>query len=166
MVSFLPTIAKQLGFSGILVGSIYTILPISGLVAKPLFGALADKFRLHKTFFLAFQAILAIAFFGINFIPDIETSADVVLACDGKDSFLEITLPGGVEAKLSNSTTRSGTYCEVSEIGSQLFHQTLFFSNRSTDLSALVQRFQSIVRGTLPLESGTLLRDDKYDGQT
>lgn len=43
MVPFMPVYARQLGFSTFVVGTIYSILPILGLVAKPLFGALADK---------------------------------------------------------------------------------------------------------------------------
>ncbi|XP_072755579.1 major facilitator superfamily domain-containing protein 6 isoform X1 [Anoplolepis gracilipes] len=90
MVQFLPTIGKQLGFSGTLVGTMYTVLPISGLIAKPLFGSLADKFRLHKTFFLIFQAVLTIAFFSIYFIPEMDRSANVTLICDNNIPFLEI----------------------------------------------------------------------------
>lgn len=90
MVQFLPTIGKQLGFSATVVGTIYTVLPISGLIAKPLFGSLADKFRLHKVFFLIFEAILAIAFFSIYFIPEIDRSAKVTLICDNNLPYLEI----------------------------------------------------------------------------
>lgn len=43
VVPFMPVYARQLGFSTFVVGTIYSILPILGLVAKPLFGALADK---------------------------------------------------------------------------------------------------------------------------
>ncbi|XP_011259803.1 major facilitator superfamily domain-containing protein 6 isoform X2 [Camponotus floridanus] len=90
MVQFLPTIGKQLGFSGTLVGTMYTVLPISGLIAKPLFGSLADKFKLHKTFFLIFQAILTIAFFSIYFIPEIDRSASITLICNKNIPFLKI----------------------------------------------------------------------------
>ncbi|XP_029163760.1 major facilitator superfamily domain-containing protein 6 isoform X1 [Nylanderia fulva] len=90
MVQFLPTIGKQLGFSGTLVGTIYTVLPISGLIAKPLFGGLADKFRLHKTFFLIFQVLLTIAFFSIYFIPEVDRIASVTLICDSTIPFLKI----------------------------------------------------------------------------
>ncbi|XP_011686883.1 PREDICTED: major facilitator superfamily domain-containing protein 6 [Wasmannia auropunctata] len=90
MVQFLPTIGKQLGFSATIVGTIYTVLPISGLIAKPLFGTLADKFRLHKTFFLIFEALLTIAFFSIYFIPELDRSANVTLICDKDLPYLEI----------------------------------------------------------------------------
>lgn len=87
---FLPTIAKQLGFSAKLTGTIYTILPISGLISKPLFGSLADKFKLHKAIFLIFQAILTIAFFTIYLIPEVDRVANVTLICDNSVPFLEI----------------------------------------------------------------------------
>lgn len=87
---FLPIIAKQLGFSATLVGTIYTVLPISGLISKPLFGGLADKFKLHKIFFLIFQVVLTVAFFSISYIPKIDRSANVTLICDNSIPFLEI----------------------------------------------------------------------------
>lgn len=90
MVQFLPTIGKQLGFSATVVGTIYTVLPISGLIAKPLFGSLADKFRLHKTLFLIFEVILAVAFFSIYFIPGMDRSAKVSLICDKDLPYLKI----------------------------------------------------------------------------
>ncbi|XP_034947603.1 major facilitator superfamily domain-containing protein 6 [Chelonus insularis] len=90
IVPFLPTIAKQLGFSSFLVGKIYMILPISGLIAKPLFGILADKYKLHKTLLLTFEVILTIAFFSIYFIPEIhEPVGKVDLTCEGV-AFLEV----------------------------------------------------------------------------
>lgn len=114
---FLPTIAKQLGFSGFLVGTIYTVLPISGLIAKPLFGGLADKYRLHKLFFITFQAVLAIAFFLINFIPKVHIVAPVSMTCDNAAAFLEVCSPHGFSEKVLNSVlTPNATHsrCHVS----------------------------------------------------
>lgn len=99
IVPFLPTIAKQLGFSGFLVGTIYTILPISGLIAKPLFGALADKFKIHKILFLIFQVIVAIALFTIYFIPEIYNKANVYLTCNG-EATLEMCSKHGFSDKI------------------------------------------------------------------
>lgn len=39
----MPTLAKQLGFSSVVTGTIYTVLPIIGMLAKPLFGLIGDK---------------------------------------------------------------------------------------------------------------------------
>ncbi|CAH2208234.1 jg14391, partial [Pararge aegeria aegeria] len=43
LVPFLSTYARQLGFSPSTVGLMYTVLPLFGLVAKPLFGVVADR---------------------------------------------------------------------------------------------------------------------------
>jgi len=39
----MPTLAGQLGYSPAVVGTMYTILPIIGMLAKPLFGYIADR---------------------------------------------------------------------------------------------------------------------------
>lgn len=54
IVPFVPTLAKQLGFSTVTVGTIYTFLPIFGLLAKPFFGAISDRFKVQKLLFLSF----------------------------------------------------------------------------------------------------------------
>lgn len=71
----MPVYARQLGFSSFVVGSIYSVLPILGLVAKPLFGALADRyiysintrnmifFRCFSSFFLLLRVMSLICFF-------------------------------------------------------------------------------------------------------
>lgn len=43
VVPYMPVMARQLGISTFVVGVIYAILPILGLISKPLFGALADR---------------------------------------------------------------------------------------------------------------------------
>lgn len=43
VVPFLSTYARQLGFSSVTVGLVYTIIPIFGMVAKPTMGVIADK---------------------------------------------------------------------------------------------------------------------------
>ncbi|KAK0177252.1 hypothetical protein PV328_001324 [Microctonus aethiopoides] len=129
IVTFLPTIAKQLGFSASLVGTIYTILPISGLIAKPLFGGLADKFRLHKVFFLAFQAIFTIAFFTIYFIPKIphQNNANVTLTCDHAEAYLEVCSNDFTNEVLNPviDSSITNTSCYLSCLGSSKAYQQL-----------------------------------------
>jgi len=120
VVPFLPVYARQLGFSGVIVGMIYTVLPITGMLAKPIFGAIADRFRLQKTLFLAFQIVTAISFFVIQFIPEIQTEStarSAVLDCDAEIYFRfcskdidSCTADRLVAETSSNNTTIS---CEV-----------------------------------------------------
>nr|CAD7196918.1 unnamed protein product [Timema douglasi] len=87
VMSFLSTYARQLGFSSIIVGTIFTVLPVCGMLAKPIFGAVADHFRLQKTLFVAFQVLTALAFFMVQFVPEIATESQVSLDCDGLTIF-------------------------------------------------------------------------------
>jgi len=127
VVPFLPVYARQLGFSGVIVGMIYTVLPITGMLAKPIFGAIADRFRLQKTLFLAFQIVTALSFFAIQFIPEIQTGStarSAVLDCDAETffRFCGNDIDGCAAARLvaetsSNDTTIS---CEVCMLCSAL----------------------------------------------
>jgi hypothetical protein len=84
---FLSTYARQLGFSSVVVGVIYTILPICGMLAKPLIGAISDRFRCQKIMFLAGQLLTAAAFLAINFSPEIPKDQKVHFSCEGDAVF-------------------------------------------------------------------------------
>ncbi|RZC34450.1 major facilitator superfamily domain-containing protein 6, partial [Asbolus verrucosus] len=79
---FLSTYARQLGFSSVIVGLIFTILPICGMLAKPLVGAIADRFRCQKITFLAGQLLTAAAFLALNFAPDMPLDRKIHFSCD------------------------------------------------------------------------------------
>ncbi|XP_076170167.1 sugar baby transporter isoform X2 [Ptiloglossa arizonensis] len=117
IVTFLPTIAKQLGFSGFLVGTIYTILPIVGFISKPLFGGLADKFKIHKILFLIFQVIIAISMFAIHFIPAVDNKPNIALICNG-DAFVEVcsknVFPSEIIHNVITETLHLNVSCQVS----------------------------------------------------
>ncbi|XP_075229085.1 major facilitator superfamily domain-containing protein 6-like isoform X2 [Lycorma delicatula] len=72
IVLFMPTYAKQLGFSSVLVGTIYTVLPMVGMLSKPLMGALADRFHCHKCLVITLLAVAASSWFCLQFIPEAE----------------------------------------------------------------------------------------------
>lgn len=120
VVPFLPIYARQLGFSSTIVGMIYTVLPITGMLAKPVFGAIADHYRLQKTLFLAFQIITAISFFVIQYIPEIQTettSSQAMLDCDALTYFKICSNDTNncAAARLMAETSNNGTIlCEVS----------------------------------------------------
>jgi MFS family permease len=119
VVPFLPVYARQLGFSSVIVGMIYTVLPITGMLAKPIFGAIADHYKLQKTLFLAFQIITAITFFVIQFVPEIQTeskSSQAMLDCDALTYFKICSndTDNCAAARLMAETSGNGTVlCEV-----------------------------------------------------
>ncbi|XP_068633079.1 uncharacterized protein Sugb [Battus philenor] len=89
LVPYLSTYARQLGFSSATVGLIYTVLPIFGLIAKPLFGVIADKFKIQKSIFILFQVVTILSFSAIYFVPgDSNPLATVQLECGDGVSFL------------------------------------------------------------------------------
>lgn len=65
----MPVYAQTLGFSSFVVGTIYTILPLVGLVIKPALGALADRFKWHKAVMLVSALVTMLAYFCVQFIP-------------------------------------------------------------------------------------------------
>ncbi|XP_052752558.1 major facilitator superfamily domain-containing protein 6-like [Galleria mellonella] len=81
LVPYLSTYARQLGFSSATVGLIYTILPIFGLIAKPLFGVIADRFKIQKSIFIIFQIITIVSFGSIYFIPQNQVGTIIQLDC-------------------------------------------------------------------------------------
>ncbi|XP_004929819.2 major facilitator superfamily domain-containing protein 6 [Bombyx mori] len=81
LVPYLTTYARQLGFSSTTVGLIYTVLPICGLIAKPLFGVIADRFKLQKSIFILFQFVTIISFSAIYFVPHNRPKINVELNC-------------------------------------------------------------------------------------
>lgn len=75
------------------------------MLAKPLLGAVADRFRLKKVLFITFQIITLISFLPINYIPAYKTESKVHFTCD------ILTLQGmfdtsssGNETTVNNST--------------------------------------------------------------
>ncbi|CAH2034832.1 unnamed protein product, partial [Iphiclides podalirius] len=89
LVPYLSTYARQLGFTSATVGLIYTVLPIFGLIAKPLFGVIADKFKLQKPIFILFQIVTIVSFSAIYVIPGENTEdPSVQLECGDGATFL------------------------------------------------------------------------------
>jgi hypothetical protein len=115
----LPVYARQLGFSSVIVGTIYTVLPITGMLAKPLFGAIADRYKLQKMLFLAFQIITALSFFVMQFIPEIHTestSSAATLYCDDYTYFKMCSEDAdrcAAERLMAETSSNSTALCEV-----------------------------------------------------
>lgn len=65
----LPVYAQTLGFSSVVVGTVYTVIPLTGMIIKPGLGALADKFKWHKEVMLASEVVVLACYFSVQFIP-------------------------------------------------------------------------------------------------
>ncbi|EAA09500.5 AGAP005188-PA [Anopheles gambiae str. PEST] len=107
VVPFMPTLVRQLGFSTVIVGTIYTVLPIVGMLVKPLFGIIADRFQRQKLLFLIFQILTAVPFFLIMFIPAIPQDSTVTFHCHNGAADLKYCPDNGtsIDACLVESIT-------------------------------------------------------------
>ncbi|CAB3226044.1 unnamed protein product [Arctia plantaginis] len=119
LVPYLSTYARQLGFSSATVGLIYTILPLFGLIAKPLFGIIADKYKKQKIIFIFFQLIVIISFWSIYAIPE-HRNMKVELDCDYGVTVLqscyaskELMDTCKINSALSNQSSNATTRCQM-----------------------------------------------------
>lgn len=74
--------ARKLGFSSVIVGIIYMIVPVAGMIAKPSMGVLADRYKCQKLIFLISQIITALAFLSIYYVPSLPSTQSVHFSCD------------------------------------------------------------------------------------
>uniref|UniRef100_A0A182YLB2 Major facilitator superfamily associated domain-containing protein n=1 Tax=Anopheles stephensi TaxID=30069 RepID=A0A182YLB2_ANOST len=111
VVPFMPTLVRQLGFSTVIVGTIYTVLPIVGMLVKPLFGIIADRFQRQKLLFLIFQILTAVPFFMIMFIPAIPQDSTVTFHCHNGAADLKYCPENGtsIDSCLVESITTNET---------------------------------------------------------
>jgi len=89
LMPFVPVLAKQLGVDQVGVGIMYMILPFVGLIAKPLFGFISDKFRIGKLIFMLTIALTGVFFSAICFIPGKPTEALLNLDCSSNATLLK-----------------------------------------------------------------------------
>lgn len=89
------------------------------MLAKPLFGAIADRYKLQKMLFLAFQIITALSFFVMQFIPEIHTestSSAATLYCDDYTYFKMCSEDAdrcAAERLMAETSSNSTALCEV-----------------------------------------------------
>ncbi|XP_037933558.1 major facilitator superfamily domain-containing protein 6 isoform X2 [Teleopsis dalmanni] len=120
VVPFMPTLARQLGFSEVVIGTIYMILPIVGMLAKPFFGFIADRYQRHRMLFLCAEVLTAIAFFLIMFIPAIpQPTPTIQFHCNSGYSILRHCsdqyncVEANLESKYANQTLTCNMHCEA-----------------------------------------------------
>eukprot|EP00102_Acyrthosiphon_pisum_P005260 XP_001949714.2 PREDICTED: major facilitator superfamily domain-containing protein 6-like [Acyrthosiphon pisum] len=69
IIPFLSTMSKQRGYSPVIVGLIFTVLPIPGLLVRPVTGAITDKYKCRKSAFILTVVIISIFISMLMFIP-------------------------------------------------------------------------------------------------
>ena len=67
----------------------YTVMPFMGMVAKPTFGAIADRCQSQKKIFLLFILVTIVGFLGIYHNPDMPLLQQVHFACDDSETVFD-----------------------------------------------------------------------------
>lgn len=100
VVPYMSVYARQLGFSSVIVGLIYTILPIFGMIVKPTFGAIADRFMCQKKIFLVAQLLTAAAFLAIFYSPKVPDDLLVNFSCSNSEAVFHNKAETTIDTKL------------------------------------------------------------------
>lgn len=69
IIPFLTTVSRQRGYSSVIVGFIFTIIPIPGLFLKPVIGVIADKYKCHKSITILVEVAKSVIVCVLLFIP-------------------------------------------------------------------------------------------------
>lgn len=59
------------------------------MIAKPIAGGIADRFKAQKLMFLAGQLITAAAFLTLNYLPGLPVERNVHFSCDNSDAVFD-----------------------------------------------------------------------------
>ncbi|XP_022177883.1 major facilitator superfamily domain-containing protein 6-like [Myzus persicae] len=69
LLGFLSTILRQRGYSSVIVGLIFTFLPLPGLLIRPIVGGITDKYKCRKFVFILIMIIMSLLSIVLIFIP-------------------------------------------------------------------------------------------------
>ncbi|KAK2713452.1 major facilitator superfamily domain-containing protein 6-like isoform X1 [Artemia franciscana] len=87
---FIPVFARQIGISEVGVGAMYAAFPFGGLILRPICGAIADKFQIHRFIFLFSILVMTLGFAGPGFIPPLPHEQKGHFHCTPLDSYLTV----------------------------------------------------------------------------
>jgi len=66
---FLTTVSKQRGYSAFIVGLIFMLQPIPGMLIRPIVGAVTDKYKCRRSVFIASTIIIFVLVCLLSIIP-------------------------------------------------------------------------------------------------
>ncbi|XP_060874398.1 major facilitator superfamily domain-containing protein 6-B-like [Metopolophium dirhodum] len=69
IIPFLSTISMQRGYSSVIVGLIFTLLPLPALIVRPVVGAMTDKYKCRKIVLITLIVINCLIVCVLMFIP-------------------------------------------------------------------------------------------------
>ncbi|KAF6209315.1 hypothetical protein GE061_015062 [Apolygus lucorum] len=90
VLSFIPLIIKDLGFSATATGIINTIVPVACMMVKPLVGTIADKFKIHKHLMIFLILSTATIMMSLRLVSPLPMQSKVDLVCESNSSHVII----------------------------------------------------------------------------
>lgn len=109
VIGFLPTLARQLGYSFTTYGVMMTIISLSSTAWTLLVGVLVDKFRVKKILFIAFLLGMGVTSTVFVFVPKVPLDAVVELKC------LSETVLTAIHAEDGGPQTSSGQSNDIAD---------------------------------------------------
>lgn len=104
-MGFLPTIARQLGYSKTTYGTMMTVVSLTTVIVAPTTGIIVDKFRVKKTLFFTLILLMAVISYFTIFVPKVPLDAIVELKCDTETVFVVDTKNVIYQQKQFNQTS-------------------------------------------------------------
>ncbi|XP_050443467.1 uncharacterized protein LOC126847359 [Adelges cooleyi] len=89
LVIFIPTIARQLGYSMATYGTAMTCATLISMIGSPIIGRIVDKYPVKKLFFLTAALACGICGFLIMFVPKLPYETNSELVC-GNETYLKV----------------------------------------------------------------------------
>ncbi|XP_022179023.1 major facilitator superfamily domain-containing protein 6-like isoform X2 [Myzus persicae] len=77
LIPFLPTMAKQRGYSSFIVGFIFALMPIPGMLAKVIFGSITDKYNCRRLVFVLSAILTSLLVLIMLLIPNTNTNEEI-----------------------------------------------------------------------------------------
>lgn len=75
ILPFLSTILKQRGYSSVVVGAMLTVLPLPGLLIRPVVGGVTDKYKCRKKAIVLNACVMFALVLGLLFAPGTSAAA-------------------------------------------------------------------------------------------
>ncbi|XP_039285641.1 uncharacterized protein LOC111064531 [Nilaparvata lugens] len=133
---FLPTYARQLGFSTIHVGSILTVLPFVSMLSKFILGSIADRFQCHKTLLTLCVVLVGATLYSLQFIPPSETHVTAELHCKNGRFHSKVCSPDTREDRCLTSNIQT-------EVGSSSLYCSIEFKEQSDVITDLCRSLKN-----------------------
>ncbi|XP_015372475.1 PREDICTED: uncharacterized protein LOC107167802 [Diuraphis noxia] len=102
IIGFLPTIAKQLGYSITTYGVVMTFMSMISMVMAPMAGLIVDRFRVKKTLFFMVTLLIGVISFFFIFVPKVPLERCVEMKCESE--IVLIVRPDTVQQNTHNNS--------------------------------------------------------------